>query len=246
MRFSPAGVKDSALAAILRPLIKELCASVQMLSVRNVCLYFHLLHTTDNDNAAYNQLILYGVQSEWDKHTGWHFPTACQRLKMDFKRVVINSVNSCKINSGTRRMLLAYNEQTIRAVALPQILRRALIGYLCIFPLDQGEIRHPLWAWAEQPADVDHTPARIHPSSFSNTAAWGLLACTYWFWRITRDKPLQREVFLALQRQRDAAECKSLNMIHSKPGSVFPVITSWRHGTLLSDRSLLNIKSVQV
>lgn len=51
-RFSPTGVKDSLLAAILRALIKELCASVQILSVSDVCLYFHLLHTTDNANAA--------------------------------------------------------------------------------------------------------------------------------------------------------------------------------------------------
>ncbi len=41
----------------------------------------------------YNQLILYGMQTERDKHSGWHPLTACQRPKIDFKGVVINSIN---------------------------------------------------------------------------------------------------------------------------------------------------------
>lgn len=119
-------------------------------------------------------------------------------------------------NITKKNAALAYYAWLIRAIARPQTFEEWLDWLFIYFSTGSEWVPPPSVSLSRRAA---HQPGFIHLNSLTQWA-WGLLP--YWFWRITRDKPLLREAFMALQRQHDAAECKTLNMIHSKPGSLAP------------------------
>lgn len=135
---------------------------------------------------------------------------------------------------------LEYYAWLIRATARPQTFEEWLDWLFIYFSTGSEWVPPPSVSLSRTAA---HQPGFIHLNSLTQWA-WGLLP--YWFWWITRDKPLLREAFMALQREHDAAECKTLNMIHGKPGSLFPIISSWRHATLFSDESSILKAEYQV